>query len=346
MADRFDIARALQGFGAGVAGQGQQFLQGIDDQRKQALLQDAFSVQQALQEGRTPQARELLLSRLDNINRLGGDPSDTQGLLSKIDSGDIRGAFQDVSTVVEFAQAEGLLKTPATDKGTSLVQNIEATGLKRGTPEFERALRTLLSKPGQTINIGGDGGLTPEQRIELAAKTKRAEKLAEVRATGVATRESTDIAAGSGASRAVPNLQRSLDLLGEIKTGGIDAVLLKAKQFIGVESANEAELVNAMSKNVIAQLKPVFGAQFTKAEGDWLKAIEAGTTKSTAGNIRLIERGLFLAKKRAATGLKAAISAKDFRSAQEIQDFLDTDLTPGGVVPPQRLKFDAQGNQI
>lgn len=112
MADRFSIGRALQGFGAGVRGQGQQFLQGLDDQRKQAILQDAFAVQRALENSDFQGARGLLLNRLENINRLGGDPSDTNSVLQKIDAGDIVGAHNDVSTVVEFAQAQGLLKTP------------------------------------------------------------------------------------------------------------------------------------------------------------------------------------------------------------------------------------------
>ena len=60
-----------------------------------------------------------------------------------------------------------------------------------------------------------------------------------------------------------------------------------------------------------------------------------------------MERGLVLAKKRSEIGLKAAVAAKDFRTAQEIQDFLELDLTPGAAKQgPTVIKFDAQGNQI
>ena len=114
------MALALQGFGAGVAGQGPQFLQGLrqqeqklDENRKRALLEDSFTVMQDLKSGNIGGAREVLMSRLDAIKQLGGDPSDTLGVLQKIDTGDVSGAFSDVSTVVSFAQAQGLLKQDA-----------------------------------------------------------------------------------------------------------------------------------------------------------------------------------------------------------------------------------------
>ena len=113
------IALALQGFGAGVQGQGPYFQHMLNQQeqqlsegRKMALIQDAYTVQQHLQNGNIPIARATLLNRLQAIKKLGGDPSDTMGVLQKVESGDIPGALQDVSTVVNFAQAKGLLKLP------------------------------------------------------------------------------------------------------------------------------------------------------------------------------------------------------------------------------------------
>lgn len=113
------IALALQGFGAGVQGQGPYFQHMLNQQeqqlsegRKMALIQDAYSVQQHLQSGNIPTARATLINRLQAIKKLGGDPSDTMGVLQKVESGDIPGALQDVSTVVNFAQANGLLKVP------------------------------------------------------------------------------------------------------------------------------------------------------------------------------------------------------------------------------------------
>lgn len=119
MVDRAGIARGLRAFGAGVGGRGREFLAGeraerqaLDDSRKQALLQDAFTVRNQLGAGDIGGAREVLLNRLDAIKQLGGDPSDTLGILQRLESGDAEGALREVSTVVEFAQAEGLLQLP------------------------------------------------------------------------------------------------------------------------------------------------------------------------------------------------------------------------------------------
>jgi len=118
-------------------------------------------------------------------------------------------------------------------------------------------------------------------------------------------------------------------LLKEIKTGGISGALLKAKTVLGIESADEGELINAMQKIVLQQIKPTFGAQVSVKEGIWLREIEAGPRKSTEANIRLFERGLVLLRKRAEIGLKAAIASKDFRTAQNITEALEIDLTSG-----------------
>lgn len=108
-----DIGLALSGLGAGIQGTGIEFAKQLDTRRKGALLQDALRVEDSLTRGDVGQARELLLNRIDAINRLNGDPSDTVGLLQKLDAGDVQGALTDASTVVEFARQEGLLKRPA-----------------------------------------------------------------------------------------------------------------------------------------------------------------------------------------------------------------------------------------
>lgn len=139
------IALALQGFGAGVQGQGPYFQHMLNQQeqqlsegRKMALIQDAYSVQQHLQSGNIPTARATLINRLQAIKKLGGDPSDTIGVLQKVESGDIPGALQDVSTVVNFAQANGLLKLPKgqqpqhqINSATGQVLTVDSSG--RGT---------------------------------------------------------------------------------------------------------------------------------------------------------------------------------------------------------------------
>jgi len=140
------IALALQGFGAGVQGQGPYFQhilnqqdQQLSEGRKMAMIQDAYSVMQNLQSGNIPTARATLINRLGLIKRLGGDPSDTMGVLQKIESGDVPGALRDVSTVVNFAQANGMLKLPQNAQPKTQIVNgqavtIDPTGKATAAP--------------------------------------------------------------------------------------------------------------------------------------------------------------------------------------------------------------------
>ena len=117
-------------------------------------------------------------------------------------------------------------------------------------------------------------------------------------------------------------VNRSLKLLDEIKTGGIDKVLHDAKRFFGVESANEAELSYNLGKTVLAQLKPTFGSAFTEAEGQRLENLESNLSKSGEGNVRIlknIQKTIDRATKR---GLRAAIAEGDEFAANEIRSAL------------------------
>ena len=107
-----------------------------------------------------------------------------------------------------------------------------------------------------------------------------------------------------------------------VKTGGFDNVSLKAKQLFGIEGGDEAELSANLGKNVLAQLKPIFGAAFTAKEGERLEVIEAGFGKSTAGNIRLLENALTIVDRAARRGIAAAEDQGDEFTANEIRDVL------------------------
>ena len=123
-----------------------------------------------------------------------------------------------------------------------------------------------------------------------------------------------------------------------LATGGVDKFSANAKKWFGVESADQAELTNLIGKQVITQLRPTFGAQFTAKEGDWLKDMEAGWGTSTAGNRRLLDQGIKLANLRADLGQQEAIRRKDAGAIDQIEGFrhfsLDTENKPqDGNVP-------------
>lgn len=127
------IALALQGFGAGVQGQGPYFQhmlnqqnQELSQERKMAGIQDAYSVMRNLQAGNIPTARKTLINRLGLIKQLGGDPSDTMELLQQIESGNVEAALNEVSSVVNYAQAVGMLKLPQNAQPKTQIVNGQA----------------------------------------------------------------------------------------------------------------------------------------------------------------------------------------------------------------------------
>ena len=140
---RQKVGLGLSAFSEGIAGRGQQFLKGLSDERSQAVLDDAFTVQQQLGVGDVSGARATLLDRLQAIGQLGGDPTDTDSLLLDIERGDTDKALQRVTTVVDFGIAEGRLKAPVVapaatqafeelTKGLSDEDKISATRIKLG----------------------------------------------------------------------------------------------------------------------------------------------------------------------------------------------------------------------
>jgi len=131
---------------------------------------------------------------------------------------------------------------------------------------------------------------------------------------------------GLTAAQAHTTTKRSLELLDQIETGGFEGVALRARQLFGIQSADEAELSTGMLRVVLAQLKPVFGAAFTRAEGESLKAIEANIGKSTEGNKRLLRQLLTMQERSARRGASAARQIKDSFTADEIEAELQFNL--------------------
>lgn len=138
MADIAQILTTLGGFGAGYNGQGAQYLQGIqnqkildqnqqdrkqqlDDKRKAAMVQDAWTVNKLLDQGKAPVALKLLDNRIEHINKLKGDPSDTVAIKEALVSGDparVAQAKQELQTFSEAGIAAGAWAPPVRPEDT------------------------------------------------------------------------------------------------------------------------------------------------------------------------------------------------------------------------------------
>ncbi len=217
------LGRALQGFGAGVQGRGSEFLGQLDDRRRSALLQDAFAVQEQLRAGDVGGARGTLLQRLDAIGQLGGDPSDTQELISKLDAGDVQGAFADASTVVNFAQAQGLLRAPARAAGPTAAQR-----------EFESLTEDLTSEQRQEAKLI-KLGLSP-RAVGSAIQTIAEKDLAElIGSTSATIKQREKFGEATGASRA-RTIDKGFERIAKIDEGvrNIDKAITALNQGAGV----------------------------------------------------------------------------------------------------------------
>jgi hypothetical protein len=151
----------------------------------------------------------------------------------------------------------------------------------------------------------------------------------------------------SGVSSAdnLMTVNRSIALLDEIKTGGIDNAIIRAKQAFGIESGDEAELSYELGKSVLKQLKPTFGAAFTVNEMLELKRMEAGLGKSVAGNRRILANLAKMIKRSADRGMRAATTLGDDFAANEIMLALSGDKQPEVEVNTNELSDEDLLNQ-
>jgi len=140
--NRERIGLALQGYGAGFRGKGQEFKQQLDDNRKRALLEDAMRVKTMLGAGDIESAKTLLTHRVQQIQKLGGDPTDTMGVLAKVLSGDNEGALRDVNTALDYGTRAGYIKPPE-DKYRAL------------TPEERKQYQIPEGTPAQVNTVTG-----------------------------------------------------------------------------------------------------------------------------------------------------------------------------------------------
>ena len=145
--------------------------------------------------------------------------------------------------------------------------------------------------------------------------------MAEKRTTGIAEQERLDITDGLAAAETMPILKRADKLLDIIETGKPRQALEWGKKWFGIQGANEAELDQLMGKQILKQLKPTFGSQFTEGEGRWLSDMEANYGKSTEGNRALIRQGMMLVQRRVDIGTDAATYSGDERTLKNLNDW-------------------------
>ena len=310
-------------------------------ERQTALFQDVRNVRTRLQGGDIDGANRVIDERIGLIQQFGGDPSDTLEIKNRLSSGDIQGAMSLLETVEGVGIGAGLLSDP-------LDRQIKEARLASLTPGADRpksvqsaqifddgtVLSVLKGGGRQVTNTLGEvvTGTSAKDAIKQARTSeietrakieslKQETTLLNARAKGIVAAEGKTIEDGLFAAKGLPTLFRIETLLDIQDTGSPEQLKLWAKKKFGVESANEVELNNLLSKKVLQQIKPLFGAAPSQAEGQWLRDIEATYGTSTEGNRVLVQRGISLANERVRQGVEAATARGDTRTVKNLKDW-------------------------
>jgi len=162
------------------------------------------------------------------------------------------------------------------------------------------------------IQRGVESGVTEQGDIAAATAGGRA----------MSERAQAIITAGVEALPQFRTLTTAIGLLGDVKTGGFEAAATRARSLFGVESGDEGELSKLLATSVLQQLRPIFGAAFTAAEGERLERISASIGRSTETNMRLLNEALQIARTAAEKALDRAQEAGDFSTVREIETAL------------------------
>lgn len=263
--------------------------------------------------------RDAINARIQEIEFRGGNADQLRLTAQGTDEDIIEAARKDFSVIdpqdfksyMSATGQQGISGQPSAVK--------ETEWFNKQTPEVQET--HLKIKRGEKPTL--DNKLEYEQAKSNLAVEEEGRKTA---SKGIAKRQQGFIDSGIEAADSLANLKRSKQLLDSVKTGGFDKAALAAKRFFGIESANEAELSAGMGKAILAQLKPIFGAAFTAAEGERLEKIEANFGKSTEGNKRLLSQIMKIVERAARRGLKAAEKAGDDFTAEEIKNAMEFKL--------------------
>jgi hypothetical protein len=273
---------------------------------------------------------EDLTAYIQSGEQQGRDMSHSRNLLDKSQG--------NPETLKKISETSWAATDPTTYKSfrSTMPQEASATDKPADVRETEWFMKQSPKVQEQHIKLKRKTDPTMAQKLEFE-QSKSGIKIEEAGlkkgAEGGATRQQGFIDSGVDAADSLGNAYKVKELLASVETGGFDNAALMAKRLFGVESADEAQLSANLGKAILSQLRPIFGAAFTAAEGDKLEKIEANFGKSTEGNKRLIGEVIKISERAAKRGIRAAESQGDKFAADEIRAALDAINIDTNAIP-------------
>lgn len=307
------------------------------------LALDAVPINAYLNSGNIDGAIRALSVRADREKASGSDPSDELDAIRRLQSGDVDSVKSDMDSVIDLANKTGIFRTNGFTQAPSGIREFDYLARQAGLggSDRQKAARVSLGldpraigSSQQTIAKEGLTDLVAESQSKISGESAGATARESTRSKSVEQRRAERIELGADAAKGIATISRGLELLKKVETGGVAGISLRIKNMLGVEGADEGELTNKLSKAVLAQLKEVFGAQFTAVEGARLERIEAGISKSTETNIRLLTELKEVAEMAAMTGMGEAEKIGDTDTANQIRSRLNYRFDPNNPAFP------------
>lgn len=311
--------------------------QQIDEQKENRIIRSVAefapvlrpALEAAIQSGDTAQAQTLLTQRLIDLQNKGVDTTETVEAITQLRQGNPQQVLANLNAIDAAATQRGLVRTTPKVTGTAsqrdfqTFQELQAKANATGKQEDIDKARQFGAQSGFIRTTDQEKA---DIRVDEAGRKETAKS--------ISSRKQGFIDSGVEAADSVRNIKRSLELLESVSTGGFDNAKFRIKQFFGVEGADEGELSANLGTSVLAQLKPIFGAAFTAAEGQRLERISARFGANPETNKRLLNEALRIAERAANRGIKAAEDSEDFFTAEEIKKSLEfIDEVPAGPAP-------------
>jgi len=276
----------------------------LDQQRQKALFLDAREVNTRLGAGDVNGAFGVLGERLDIIEELGGDPSDTREIIDLVNSGNIQGARDLLDITDQVGVQQGFLSDPIdrqVKEARIAASKAKAELSKEGNLEsqaFEDLIKDFTPKQKKAAKLvkAGLKGRAVSSAILSAIEDDKIQNLADAKAI---IKQSEEFGKKTGASRArtidqgfekiskinagLNNIGRAIELLN--KGAGVGAI----ERFLPSFRAASVELDNiqkAMALDVIGAV--TFGA-LSQGELDLAKQVALPTGLDTPALIQHLQ---------------------------------------------------------
>lgn len=201
----------------------------------------------------------------------------------------------------------------------------------------EQGNKVVLSRQEQleqgladrTQQIKTEGEAEEEVKASLAqtlAEIETAKERNQALTGNQVARMEEAIQKGITASGSIVNVNRGLELLERVSTGGLVANATVVSDFLGTTSADVGELRRNLAQNVLDGLKNFTGA-ISEGERQFLERIETNLSQGTAVNTRELERmrSLYIRE------MKKAMKAAELSGDEYALDVIGSALREQGV---------------